>query len=524
MSRNVKNHSSCSVKVFDVQRWMHCILAIGFVIVAIGMPVAARADVGVPPWALQPAALSHGEGATRVAMVHEDVLITIEEEESDDVFLYSNERYAASKLISRVEAVFQMRNTGDSAESFDVWFPLWLPYYPWGAQVVPVQNFQVWVDGIQVSFHTVDMSETTGMDIVENQPWAVWPMQFPPGENVDIRVVYDCYPTGELPYATFQYILETGADWAGAIGSGQVTFALPFDVDDMNVILPDGDVAIDGNEVVLSFENLEPTEEDNVSLSMLDPDVWQSVEAAQNAMDDNPESVRSLLDYADVAMDAITVRKGYSSSNGLSGVYATEVQRAFEAAYAIDPDAFTVHDATGYLLLLSYQSLHESWAPPEDLLDTLSSALEREPEAYAEVVSYLEMLSLKWDREFWLEEDGTEHAPEPPSEHLLMLVLQVDSISPEPLEHLSTWVTMAHEALPDYTPIEYPTETALPEPQPTPVPATVEAEDPPDDAPLVEPGSRLCAGAVSLVFLPLAVYTLSWRRDKDRSKAGIMTD
>jgi len=524
MSRKVKIRPSCSTKGFDLRRWMHCMMALGFVIASIAMPIAACADVGVPPWALQSAALTHGEGTTRVAMVHEEVLITIEEEESSDVFLYGNESYAASKLISHVEAVFQMRNTGDSEEAFDVWFPLWLPYYPWGAQVVPVQDFQVWVEGTPVSFHVVELSETTGIDISEEQAWAVWPMQFPPGEDVEIRVVYDGYPTGELPYATFQYILETGADWAGTIGSGQVTFTLPYDVDELNVILPDGDVTIDGNEMMLSFEDLEPTEDDNVSLNMLDPDIWRSVEAARNALDEQPDSVQAHLEYANAAMGAIFVRKGYSSSNGLSGVYAEEALEAFETAYAMDPDAFNVHDATGYLLLLSYQNLYECWAPPADLLGTLSGALELEPETYAEVVSYLQMLSVKWDREFWLEEDGTEHAPEPLSDPLLMLVLQVDSISPEPLEYLSMWVSRAHEALPDYTPMVYPTATASPEPEPVLAPASGEEEVSPGDAPSVEPGSRICAGAVSLVFLPLAVYTLSWRRDQDRSKAGIITE
>ena len=475
-------------------------------LVGLTFPVRAIADVGVPPWALQAAALSHGEGTTHVQMVSEDVVIRVEEEQNDAVFTYSNERYAASQLIGRVSATFLMQNKGDEVEAFDVWFPLWLPNYPWGAQVVPVQAFRVWVDGRAVTAQTVVSQDSTGMGLEEGQPWAVWPVQFPPGEFVEIRVVYDGYPAGELPYASFTYILETGADWDGAIGSGRVTYILPYDVDETNVLPPEGEVLIDGNEVTLSFEDLDPTEEDNVSLVMLAPDVWRDVESARANVEVDPGSSLAQLAYAHASMSGVRVMKAYALTTALSGFYTEEALDAFETALSINADAFMVHDAVTYLSLLSYVRAYEAWDPSPELLGLLSRTLSRQPGAYPEVVEYLQMLSYKWNMAFWTEEDGTPHAPGSPGEDLLMLVAQVDELSPEPLDDLTQWVIWSYEGIPAEQPTAEPITEAMTGAERVDPAGTAEAEA---TTQAETAGNRVCTGSASLVILPLVAYTLS---------------
>ena len=489
-----------------------CLLVFFMLMAFPGSASLAWADVGVPPWALQPSALAHGEGETGVAMLAEDVIIRVEEQEGNDIFTYGNERYAASALISEVEAVFQMRNTGDADEAFDVWFPLWLPNYPWGGQVVPIQDFRVWVDGRQVPVQGLTLESQTGMDLEEGQAWAVWPVTFPAGEDLEIRVAYEAYPIGELPYGVFEYILATGADWAGSIGSGQITFILPYDVNEWNVIPPDGEVNISGNEVVLSFHNLEPTDEDNVSLIMLAPDIWREVAPAQEDVEANPGSSLAQLGYAHAAMRAVRVMKAQALSVGLSGVYAEAARDAFNIALAINADAFMVDDAVTYLSLLFYMGDYEAWDPPGELLTLLERALERQPGAYSEVVEYIQMLSMKWEMEFWSEEDGTEHVPAPPSAALLALVAQVVDLSPEPITYFSRWVTWALEGVPAVEPSPMPINPS--EPTTTPQDSDMGGEPGLTETAPQSAARRFCPGAVGLFILPLAVYTL---RRKPRS-------
>jgi len=457
----------------------------------------ASADVGIPPWALQGAVLSHGESSTQVQMVSEDVVIRIEEQTNEGIFDYGNERYAASILVGHVEAVFEMRNLGSADEAFDVWFPLWLPWYPWGAQVAPVRDFQAWVNDVPVDTLVIETMDNTGIDITEVHPWAVWPMQFLAGEDVEIRVAYDTYPTGDLPYAHFDYILETGAGWAGSIGTGQVTFQLPYNADEMFVVVAGGDAEMNGAEVRFTFEDLEPTEEDNLSLTILSPAVERSIEAALAEVEAEPDSPQAHLRLAHARMMGIAAMKEQLLRTGVSEQMAQEARESFQTALTIDPGAIGVADLVDYLMLLRYMDTYERQAPPEDLLQLLASALQRDPDQLDQAVSYLQFLHSYWEMQFWTDDEGNAHEPPPPSEALLRLVAVVDSMSAEPIAYISDWVEMA---------------AAL-----SPLPASIPDEDvveseTPEEAAEEQSGFNFCSGPLAIVVFPIGLYWMGRRR------------
>src|SRR5262245_29093893 len=79
----------------------------------------AYADVA-PPQNPPGASVKNGSDGTKVRMVSENVLITVGDYFTDDLL---DARMVSPLVSSHVEATFNMQNMGDTAESFDVWFP-----------------------------------------------------------------------------------------------------------------------------------------------------------------------------------------------------------------------------------------------------------------------------------------------------------------------------------------------------------------------------------------------------------------
>ncbi|MBN2556226.1 MAG: hypothetical protein JXA97_09850 [Anaerolineales bacterium] len=457
----------------------------------------ASADVGIPPWALQGAVLSHGESSTQVQMVSENVVIRIEEQTNEGIYDYGNERYAASALVGHVEAVFEMRNQGSADEAFDVWFPLWLSWYPWGAQVVPVQGFRAWVNDAPVDTLVVENMDSTGIDITGVRPWAVWPMQFQAGADVEIRVAYDTYPTGDLPYAHFDYILETGAGWAGSIDAGQVTFQLPCNADERMVVIAGGDAEMNATEVRFTFEDLEPTEDDNLCLTILSPAAVREIEAALAEVEAEPDSPQAYLRLACARMLGIATMKEQLLRTGVSEQMAQGARESYQAARTMDSGAVGVEDLVDNLMLLRYMDAYERQAPPEDLLQLLASALQRDPDQLDQAVAYLQFLHSYWELQFWTDAEGNAHEPLPPSEALLRLVTVVDSLSAEPIAYTADWAEMAAALSP--LPASMPVEDA------------VESE-PPEEAAEERSVFNFCSGSSAIFVFPIGLYWIGRKR------------
>lgn len=455
------------------------------IVILVGGLVAhpARADVGVPPWAFPGSSLDPGEASTQVQMVSEQVLLVVEAVQREDVFPMTSEDLAAKEMVGHVEATFLMRNQGQTAESFDVWFPIWLPNYPYYGDTSGVEKFAAWVDGVPVEVSYYD-------EVVEEmeapRPWATWPMSFQPGQDVRIRVTYDIFPSGNHPYGTFYYILETGADWWGPISQGTITIRLPFEVNEINTALnPDSSdifgpdspnpagYTVSGNEVTWQFTDLEPTAEDNVRLTVMHPSVWEEIEAAQQAAAANPDSASTQLRLANACFAGLELFKARFLNQGNSQQLAADAIRAYQRAVELSPESVSVADLVTHLKLLYWTEAYDIDSVPEDLLNLLSLGLDKNPAEAVKVVDYFAILYFKWDAHYY---NDLDYAPRP-SATLLSLLTKANELSGGELQ----WIYEEWSALgPIKTPTSATFKKATSTPKPTQEPtATITISPPP---------------------------------------------
>src|SRR4030042_1671258 len=115
------------------------------------------------------------------------------------------------------------------------WFPLAsvLEIVDWELypnEIVPrIDNFQVSVDGNPVDYAVSELPNPKGAD-KPPLPWASIPVSFPAQKESDIQVSY------LLPLQTsvkgselaLYYIFQTGAGWAGPIGTAELILNLPY--------------------------------------------------------------------------------------------------------------------------------------------------------------------------------------------------------------------------------------------------------------------------------------------------------
>jgi cell division septation protein DedD len=230
----------------------------------------------------------------------------------------------------KVEATFVMRNQGDEQEAFDVWFPLSDVEATLGDLV---RDFHAWIDGVPAEVSEIEVT----VDDVQI-PWATWPVTFPPGQDVVLRVTYAISAVGERPYHTFHYVLETGAGWWGTIGQGTITYRLPYEVNETNAVLggarPDW-FTVSGSDVVWQFTDLEPTADDNVRLTVLSIPVYQELVAAREAAD--PDDVASVIRLARAAEAGLYYRYGLIPI-GNSEALVEEVDAAYLRALELSPE------------------------------------------------------------------------------------------------------------------------------------------------------------------------------------------
>jgi len=99
-------------------------------------------------------------------------------------------------------------------------------------------------------------------------PWYVWKVDFKENEKKTIKVKYKL-PSG-LAYRNknryFKYILKTGAGWYKDIGKADIFIHLKdIELQDIERIEPNGYVKDKQNKIIKwNFENIEPTEKDNI--------------------------------------------------------------------------------------------------------------------------------------------------------------------------------------------------------------------------------------------------------------------
>ncbi len=218
---------------------------------------------------------------TMVQMVSEVVEITVSEDE------FAREDFEFFRPVADVVASFVMQNQGDEDELLEVHFPLNMYLFNYADWPVPeVSDFAVWVNGEQVDWTKV-MLEHPLDESSDAIAWAVFEVSFPVGKVVNLEVKYVMPAVGYSPRATFNYIFQTGGGWFDVIGEADLIVNLPYAPSDLTIaypeLLPEGGV-IEGKQMRWHFEDLEPTAEDDFSITVMAPKMVKAIQEAEAAV------------------------------------------------------------------------------------------------------------------------------------------------------------------------------------------------------------------------------------------------
>lgn len=369
------------------------------IVVVISLPTfTAHADIAPP--ANPPGANIQPGDLTQVRMVAETVLLDI-----------SSGSGTNPLGRAKVTATFTMRNLGSETERMAARFPVGASD---GYGSIPeITDFTVTVNGSRVGTR-----KTTGEDPnygFGSTRWAEFDITFPPGEDVIVVVTYTLQATGYYPIAYFSYILSTGADWQGTIGSADIIARFPYEISPQNVIFPESQVGwmdttqgatINGSELRWHYDDLEPTQKNNILINIVSPDAWNKVLTEQANVEKNPNDGeawgRLAMNYKKVSMTS----KGYLRGDaGGEELYRLSVQ-AYEKCLALLPNDALWH--AGYAELLHAHNIWQIVDQAEALraVQEIHRALELSPND-PKIIEIAE--SMIWGMEPLLQqnEDGT---------------------------------------------------------------------------------------------------------------------
>lgn len=355
----------------------------GLVMIMLALLLATTASADVAPPQQPPGSnISPAEGTTQVRMQAEEVVL--------DVSANNDEAVAA------VRCEFFMLNTSDTVEQMQVRFPLMDPSgqgsgfgrYP------EVQGFEASVNGSAVA---TGILTTTNPTRSEAPPlrWATFDVAFPPGEEVRIGVLYTISGTGYPPAQQFTYILETGAGWKDSIGSVDLSVRLPYTATSENVLhyaetqtTPGG--RFDGNFIRWHWDNLEPTRDSNLEVTVLAPVAWQAVLEARVEVEASLTDPQAWARLAGAYNAATTSRFPISDNDP----FAALSHEAYERAIGLQADDPQLHAEFGRLMWdqLAVQAFPDEGDPwIARILNEISAALSLDPQNETAQVLYDEM-------------------------------------------------------------------------------------------------------------------------------------
>jgi tetratricopeptide (TPR) repeat protein len=252
-----------------------------------------------------------GSETTNVRMMSETVLITIDADS------------AASNGFASVNATFTMRNLGDVDEQMNVSFPLdqtigWagLCYAPF-LYFPPISDLKASVNGkaveTQKTYQTVTLpAEKEPYPTASVPCWAHFPVSFPVGKDVIIQITYTAEPYDLNSEYSYSYVLLTGDGWKGTIGSADIIFQVPYELNDSNYIscLPD-DCKVSANTIQWHYENFDPFL--NINVSLLPPPLWQKIVAEKENLVKNPEDGEAWGRLGKAYKESIRENRGFRS-------------------------------------------------------------------------------------------------------------------------------------------------------------------------------------------------------------------
>jgi len=261
------------------RHWLALGVALTILVISVFPSGPARADVAPPDWPPGTNPVP-GSETTQVRMVAETVVLDVLRRSSGE-----------SSAQAKVHASFTMRNLGAAAERLEVRFPLsfWHGQSDGFGNFPEITDLKVIVDGQAVS--------TRRFEADPPPPWATFEVNFPPGEDVTIVVTYTADAQGRDVYVAFRYVLQTGAGWKDTIGTADVIVRLPYEATPQNVMLEETTgfstttpgAVFAGPEVRWHFQDFEPTWENDITVSLVNPADWERVLTERSRVAQNPQ-------------------------------------------------------------------------------------------------------------------------------------------------------------------------------------------------------------------------------------------
>jgi hypothetical protein len=381
-----------------------------------------RADGTPPPY---PQGASIGPTvSTQVRMVSETVTITVHPLSgiTPATAPDADPTGVQSWMNATVEAAFTLRNMGTQDEAFAVWFPL-SDSEDTEDQKLTIGDFAAWVNGQSATITrqpphasrpTPQPTQTATADAIASAtanptgtpavdltccstldpdwynyvPWATWPVTFPVGKDVHIRVTYTQSPRGLRPSGDFTYILQTGAGWKDTIGDGTVTLKLPYPVSFENagvVSWQDGyDYQVSGDQITWHFTDLKPTALKNISICVVEPDIWAATQDARQAVEQSPDSVTAWFQYA---LDAQRLSQGRTDESYDCGSAPNDLSADVNSIFFTRMNQLAPADRLDLYVKYANWLLHQD--TPEHILGKIAE----KPGYYNDRAALLAMLS-----------------------------------------------------------------------------------------------------------------------------------
>ncbi len=217
--------------------------------------------------------------SSEVQMVDEVITIDVFDGEKESEYGLVGNGYV------EVEVLYTFENLTDEAVTVSMGFPedcgydCWMEDEDWVTYGGDLwESYKLFdfgaaeADGgeFEVSFVNEMDADTEAMN------WYLYDVDFEAGEEKRIVNYYWLMPSSYKTGQWFSYILETGASWRESIESVDiyVNFNGDLSVFDVDQLSPEGyefDIFGDDGTVSWHFENLEPTEDDNISVSYYPP-------------------------------------------------------------------------------------------------------------------------------------------------------------------------------------------------------------------------------------------------------------